>query len=319
MNKIISISEALNEGLREEMEKDDKIFIMGEDIAAFGGRMKVTKGLLEKFGKLRVMDTPINEEIFISVAMGAAQVGLKPIVEFSHTTLAAISANDIFRAGLWKWICGNRFSLPIIIRINVSRGAGPEMSTSIISMFLNLMGIDIVAPSTPFQAKGILKSAIRGTKPIIILEDGIMYDKKGEVPAEDYVFPIGRGELRREGKDISIITYCGFSDLALSAADELAKNGISAEIIDLVSLKPLDTEKIIETARKTKKVLLMVDESPLYSALCDKIYFLIKEALPDVKIVFLGTKNLPVPFAHFGKIIFPKVEDIINSVKSILK
>ncbi|MFY9462435.1 MAG: transketolase C-terminal domain-containing protein [Candidatus Sungiibacteriota bacterium] len=317
MNRLITLSQALNESFFEEMERNERILILGEDIGSFGGRSKVTKGLLKKFGKERVRDTPLNEELFVSIAIGAAQAGLRPVVEFAHGTLLTLATSDIFRMGIWRWICADRFSLPIVIRVKVGGMAGPELATSLLSVFINLMGITIVAPSTPYQAKGLLKFSLRSNKPIIFLENVWLYPKTGNVPSDDYLYPIGVGEFRKKGKDVSIITYSALNDLAGEVAEELTRERISVEILDLVSLKPLDLEKIIETAQKTKKVIILGDEPTGPGGLFAHIYIHIKERLPDTTIRFFGTKQLPMLYSPWHKYVMPEPEELIRYIKLI--
>lgn len=313
----ISLAMAINETLEQEMGRDKTIFLIGEDIGIIGGRAGVTSGLLKKFGSDRVIDTPVNEELFVGIGIGAAETGLRPVIEFAHGSLITLAAADIFRAGIWRQICFNKFSLPIIIRVAIGDSFGPELSAPLFSMFLNLPGLIVVAPSTPYQAKGILNMALRGDNPVIILEYINIYKKIGEVPISSYVLPIKQAEFRKIGDDISIISYSYLSDLAEEAAIKLFDYGVSAEILDLVSLKPLDTEKIIKTAEKNKKVLVLGIEPIGSSVLFFKIYNLIKQKIPETEIIFCGYEKLPIPYGPLRRHVLLEVDTIVKSALSL--
>lgn len=311
---------AINEALTEEMERDSTIFIMGEDVATIEGRWGTTVGMIKKFGKNRIIDTPINEELFLGVAMGAAQTGMRPIIEFCHGTLPLISASDIFRMGMWKWIGANKFDLPIVVRVKLGTGfthLGPELSSTVISPFLNLLGIKMVAPSTPYQAKGLFKTALRGNDPIIFFEHVSLYSKLGEVPALKYALPLNLGEFRKRGGSLSLLSYSNLTDIAEEAARELVNEGIDIEILDLVSLKPLDKNKILETAKKTKKIIVLDHEAYDGGGLFATIYTLIKKEMPDAYIIPLTTKPMPIPFGSQEEHILIYKSRVVMSVKEI--
>ncbi len=315
----ITGAQALNEALHEEMERDSNIILLGEDIGKFGGRHSVTDGLLERFGSKRVIDTPINEELFMGIAIGAAQVGLRPVIEFAHGTFATIDLNNIRRAGIWDWISGYKLRVPIVIRVKWgtgrSDGFGHELSSSVLSSLINHMGLAIVAPSTPRQAKGLLKTSLRGDKPVIFLEPGKLYDYMDEVPVEDYTLPFGCAELTKEGKDISVITHASLTNFAKKAAANPILKGIDLEILNLVSIKPLDEAKIIETAQKTKRVIILDDEPDPLNALSAKLTALIYQKCPGAHVRWFGPKRVPLPFGPLEREVLPQGEAFINEVK----
>ena len=316
--KIITGAQAIQEALDEEMERDSSIFIFGEDVGSLGGRRGATTGLFKKYGHRRVIDTPINEELFLGIAIGAAQTGLRPVVEFGHGTFVTIDLNNIRRAGIWDWVSGFKLKTPILIRVKWgSDGLGHELSSSPLSSILNHLGLTIVAPSNPRQLKGLIKYALRGDKPVIILEHGDLYEKKGEVPRDDCVFPVGSAEYRRRGDHISVVAYSLYVDIVEEAANSLLKDGIDVEILDLISLDPLDQKKILETSRKNKKVLI-IDEEPGGGALAMKLYATIKQEYPETVVSWLSPLATPLPFGPFGKTVIKK-DQLVLAIKKLLK
>ncbi|MDO8561005.1 MAG: transketolase C-terminal domain-containing protein [bacterium] len=315
----ITISEAIKEVLHDEMRKDSRLFIMGEDIGKWGGRDGITKGFIDEFGEERIRETPINEELFVGIALGAAQAGLRPIVEFAHGTLITIAASDIFLSGIWSMMCTRTTMPSTIIRVRWGGGkVGGQLSIPFISQFFNFLGVVIISPSTVQQAQGLLRTAFTSTgKVIIFLEHWGLYKKLGQPTDADYKYPSGKAEYRRTGKDVTIITHAQMTDMAESAADELKTQGVDVEILDLVSLKPLDTEKIKETSRKTKR-LLIADEEPLAGGgLYPIIENIARSSCPDIKIIKLGAANVPIPYG-FGKYALPQKEDFIREILNLM-
>lgn len=318
----ITMVEALRQALGEEMGKNERIVVFGTDVGFYGGRKGVTDGLLQRFGKRRVIDTPINEELFVAIAIGLAQAGFRPVAEFAHASFLTLAASDIHRSGFWETINHGMFTVPIVIRA-VSGGGyevyGEELGFSPISAFLNWKGIRMAAPSNAFQAKGLLKSALCSDSPIIFFEHRRLYKDAHWVPRLDYALPLDKGVIARSGKDASILAYGYLTRLALRASEVLASDfGIQTEIVDLVSLKPLDKELIISSVKKTKKALIL-DEEPAHSAgLFSVLYTLIKKDLPEAKIIGLGGEDVPLPFSALAKEFLPDVQKIVQAVRVLL-
>ena len=314
--KKISGAEALNQALDEEMSRDENIVIFGEDVGRFGGKNKVTKNLWLKYGPRRVVDTPLNEELFASIAIGAAQCGLRPVIEFAHGPFLTIDLNNIRRAGIWDWISAYQLRIPIVMLTNWrSAELGHELSSAVLSNILNLLGITIVIPSTPTQAKGLLKTALRENSPVIFLEHRLLYTKKETVPSGDYTYPFGNAEFRRHGRDLSIITYSALVDLVERS---LAGFPYDIEILDLVSIKPLDYKKIVETARRTGKVLIVDGEPDEYNPLSAAIKSIIYKECPGINIYWLGAPKIPLPTGPLEGEIYIKHSDVIACVNGIL-
>ena len=258
--------QALNEALREEMRRDERVFIMGEDVAHYGGLFRVTRGLLEEFGPKRVIDTPISEQAFIGMALGAAAVGMRPIVEIMYMDFTLVAADQIFnQIAKYSYMTGGKIHLPLVIRGQQGGGKnyGSQHSQSVDSLYAHFPGLRVVAPATPYDAKGLLKAAIRDENPVVFLEHKMLYFTSGEVPPpdEDYTVPIGLADVKRPGRDLTLVTYSYCLLEALAAAEELAERyGIDVEVVDLRTVNPMDTETIWTSVAKTGR-LLAVHES----------------------------------------------------------
>jgi pyruvate dehydrogenase E1 component beta subunit len=313
-----TIAETLNLTLHEEMERDPAIIVLGEDVALFGGRVNVTKGLFKKFGGRRVIDTPINEELFIGFAIGAAQVGLRPVVEFCHSTFVTIDLNNIRRLGVWSWINAQKVHVPVVVRVKWgSDGLGHELSSSPLSTIVDHLGLTVVAPSTPRQAKGLLAHSLRGDVPVIFLEDGKIYHKKGPVPPGEYLYPFGVSEIRKPGSDITLIGYGHLTEFAEQTAFSLSDALIDAEVLDLVSLAPLDTETIVASAKKTGHALIFSEE-PGMSGFSSKLIATILTAVPSCKTVVVAPPPVPLPFGSAGKSMYPSVADAVQAATTLI-
>src|ERR671910_266852 len=240
---VITYRDALNQALREEMQRDDRVFLMGEEVAVYQGAYKVSKGLLQEFGEMRVVDTPITELGFAGVGVGAAMVGLRPIIEFMTWNFALLAIDQVVNvAAKMLYMSGGQFNMPMVFR--GPNGAALQLSAQHSqaweSWLAHIPGLKVVAPGTPYDAKGLLKSAIRDDNPVIVLEGEMLYNTKGEVPDEEYVIPIGQAEVKREGTDCTIVTWGRSVLTAQQAADAMAKDGVSLEVVDLRSLRPMD-------------------------------------------------------------------------------
>ncbi|OFX14901.1 MAG: pyruvate dehydrogenase, partial [Armatimonadetes bacterium RBG_16_58_9] len=259
--------QALNEALREEMRRDENVFIVGEDVGQYEGAYRVTEGLLAEFGEKRVRDTPIAEEVIVGVGVGAAMAGLRPVVELMTVNFSLLAMDQIVNhAAKIRYMSGGQFDIAMTIRMPEGSGMqlGAQHSQHLETWFAHVPGLKVVAPGTPYDAKGLLKSAIRDNSPVIFLENQLQYSHKGEVPEEEYTIPIGQAEVKREGSDITIYCYLRALELSLAAADKLAEDGISAEVVDLRTLRPMDTETIISSLAKTHHAVVAEEDWPQF-------------------------------------------------------
>jgi pyruvate dehydrogenase E1 component beta subunit len=321
---ILTYSQALNEALREEMMADPRVFLMGEDIGQYGGVFRVTKDLINEFGAERVRDTPISEAGFVGLGIGAALVGMRPVVELLFMDFALVAADQIVnQAAKLRYMAGGTVSVPIVIRAQQGggRGNGAQHSQSFESWFAQVPGLVTIAPSTPADAKGLLKSAIRAANPVIFIEHKLLYNTKGEVPQGEHIVPIGQADVKRVGRDITIVSYSRSMLLALEAAELLSARGIEAEVIDLRTIEPLDMNTILESIRGTMR-LLVVHESHTNCGLGAEIIARVYEQAPDVLITparRLGARHVPIPVAEpLENAVLPQVDDIVRAVEEML-
>jgi acetoin:2,6-dichlorophenolindophenol oxidoreductase subunit beta len=321
---IITYAQALNQALRQEMRADPRVFIMGEDIGHHGGIFTVTKGLWEEFGADRVRDTPISESGFVGLGIGAAMAGMRPVVELLFMDFALVAADQIVnQAAKLRYMAGGTVSIPIVIRAQQGggRGNGAQHSQSFESWFAQVPGLIVVAPATPYDAKGLLTSALRENNPVIFIEHKLLYFTRGEVPEEEYTIPIGRAQVKRQGKDVTIISYSRMLLHTLQAAEELAQKGIDAEVIDLRTIEPLDMETILEPVRRTGR-LLVVHESHANCGLGAEIIARLYECAPQILKTparRLGAKHVPIPVAEsLENAVLPQVPDIVAAVQAMM-
>ncbi len=318
----ITYREAIREALREEMRRDDRVFILGEDVAAAGGVFKVTQGLLAEFGPERIFDTPLSESAIVGAAVGAALMGMRPVAEVMFADFTTIAMDGIVNhAAKVHYMSGGEVSAPLVVRM--AYGAGPKWGShhtqSVESWLANVPGLTIVMPSTPADAKGLLTAAIRTPNPVIFLEHKLLYGKKGEVPEGEYIVPIGKADIKRPGDNVTIVASGMMVDRALGAARILAAEGVSAEVIDLRSVQPLDEETILESVEKTGR-LVVVHEAPVRGGFGGEIAAVVaSKALGflDAPIQRVGAPWTPVPF---GPVLVdayvPKEADIIQAVRT---
>jgi pyruvate dehydrogenase E1 component beta subunit len=299
---VLDLRDALNQALKEEMTRDDKVFIVGEEVAEYNGAYKVTKGLLDHFGPKRVMDTPISESGFAGLGVGAAMMGLRPVVEFMSFNFSLVAIDQIIsNAAKMYYMSGGLFNIPIVFR--GPNGAGPRVSSqhshNMESVYAHFPGLHVLSPSNPADAKGMLKAAIRCNDPVIFLENELNYSLKGEVPDGDYIVPIGKGNIVRAGDKVTIIAWSRMMNLAKLAAEELAKDGVEVELLDPRSLKPLDMPLIAESVKKTGRVVI-VEEGHIFCGLgaqiADNIYTQLFDYL-DSPIVRVAQSENPMPYA----------------------
>jgi pyruvate dehydrogenase E1 component beta subunit len=321
---VISYREALNEAMREEMQRDPNIFVMGEDVGFYGGAFKVTDGLFAEFGEKRVIDTPIAEGLIVGAAIGAAMVGLRPIAELMTVNFALLAMDQIVNhAAKIRYMFGGKAKVPLVIRAPGGGGnqLGAQHSQSLESYFLHCPGLRVVMPSTPEDAKGLLKESIRDDNPIMFLEHEHLYNTKGEVPPEDYTTPIGKAVLRRKGKDITIIAYSNMVLTAMEAAQQLEKEGIEADLIDLRSLNPLDRDTIFASVKKTNRVIIVEEDwktGGVGGEISSQIYEHAFTAL-DAPIVRVAGEDTPMPYAkNLERAAIPQPDDIIQAAITIL-
>ncbi|MBN2090720.1 alpha-ketoacid dehydrogenase subunit beta [candidate division KSB1 bacterium] len=316
--------EALNEALREEMQRDTTVFIMGEGIAERGGSYKVTEGLLAEFGPKRVIDTPIAEASFTGAGVGAAITGMRPIVEILFIDFTLLTMDQVVnQAAKYKFMTGGKGKVPLVIRTQggVGNGLAAQHSQSLEGIFYQIPGLRVVMPSTPYDAKGLLKAAIRADDPVLFIEHKLLYMTKGHVPPEDYLVEFGKGDIKKPGKDVTLIAWSNMLPRALAAAESLAQQGIDVEVLDPRTLVPLDIELILESVRKTEHVVI-VQEAVRRGGVAADIASIIQEQAfdyLDAPIEIVAGKNTPIPFnLKLETACIPQQEDIIQAVKRVL-
>lgn len=321
----ITYREALNQALREEMERDSSVFLLGEDVGLYGGSFKVTDGLLAEFGSERVLDTPIAEGSIVGMAVGAAMAGLRPVVELMTVNFALLAMDQIVNhAAKIRYMFGGKAKVPMVIR--APGGGGQQLaaqhSQSLEAYFFHCPGLKVVCPAFPEEAKGLLKEAIRDDDPVMFLEHEALYGSKGEVPAGPYTTPLGKAKIIRDGKDISIVSFSRMAVLGLKAAQELSKEKIDAEVIDLRSLNPLDGKTIIASIKKTGRAVV-VEEGWKTGGVGGGIVSLIMENgfdYLDAPVRRVSGQDVPMPYAkNLEKLAIPQLDDIITVVKDILR
>ena len=322
--KEIAFREALREAMQEEMRRDERVFLMGEEVAEYHGAYKVSQGMLEEFGEKRVIDTPISELGFTGVAVGAAQNGLRPIVEFMTWNFANLALDQILNtASKMLAMSGGQVGCPIVFRgPNGSAGQlGAQHSTAYEAMYANIPGLKVISVSNPYDAKGLLKSAIRDDDPIIFMESEVMYGDKGEIPEEEYLIPIGKAKVVREGKDVTIVSYNKMMKVALGAADELAKENISAEVIDLRTIRPLDWHTIFDSVKKTNRIVIVEEQWPFASISSEIAYRIQKEAFDYLDAPVRRITSLDAPMHYAPNLVaqyLPDVPRTVNLVKEVM-
>lgn len=322
--RVIQFREALREAMSEEMRKDEKIFLMGEEVAEYNGAYKVSQGMLDEFGAERVIDTPIAELGFAGIGVGAAMNGLRPIIEFMTFNFSLVAIDQVINsAAKMMSMSGGQFPMPIVFR-GPTGNAGmlsSQHSQNFENWFANTPGLKVVVPSNPYDAKGLLKSAIRDHDPVIFMESELMYGDKGEVPEGEYLLPIGQAHIVREGSDVTLVSFGKMMKVVYEAADELAKNGVSAEVIDLRSVRPLDYPTIIESVKKTNRLVIVEEAWPLSSLATDITFNVQRDAFDylDAPIRRVNSMDLPLPYAPtLIEAILPNVKRTLAAVDSVM-
>lgn len=298
----ITYAQAVREALAEEMRRDERVCIMGEDVAEAGTPFKVLSGLVEEFGKHRVIDTPISEAGFTGIAIGAAMTGLRPVVDIMFGDFVGLTMDQMVnQAAKVHYMSGGKWSVPMVMRttLGATRRSAAQHSQSLHVWFSHVPGLKVALPSTPFDAKGLLKSAIRDNNPVVIFEDKMMYKMKGSVPADDYVVPFGVADVKRVGEDITLVGTSSMVQVALGAADLLAKAGISAEVIDPRSIWPLDEKTLIDSAKKTSRVIVIDEGYERYGATAEIASIIAAGAFYDLDapVKRMGAMHVPIPFS----------------------
>jgi pyruvate dehydrogenase E1 component beta subunit len=322
--KEVAFREALREAMQEEMRRDEKVFLMGEEVAEYHGAYKVSQGMLEEFGEKRIIDTPISELGFTGVAVGAAQNGLRPIVEFMTWNFANLALDQILNtASKMLAMSGGQVGCPIVFRgPNGSAGQlGAQHSTAYEAMYANIPGLKVISVSNPYDAKGLLKSAIRDNDPVIFMESEMMYGDKGMIPEEEYLIPIGKANVVREGKDVTIVSFNKMMKVALAAAEELQKENISAEVIDLRTIRPLDWHTILESVKKTNRLVIVEEQWPFASISSEIAYRIQKEGFDylDAPVRRITSVDAPMHYApNLVALYLPDVPRTVNLVKEVM-
>ncbi len=321
--RILEYRDALNEALHEEMARDPSVFIMGEDVGRYGGVLKVTRGLYERFGEMRVRDTPISEEGFVSMGVGAALAGLRPVIEVMYIDFTTLALDPIVnQAAKARYMFGGKARVPLVIRTQGGGGRGnaAQHSQSLEAWYVHIPGLIVVQPATPRDAKGLLKSAIRNDNPVIFIEHKLLYNTEGPVPEEEYLIPLGQAEIKRPGRDVTIVATSRMVLFALSAAEKLAAEGIEAEVIDPRTLKPLDVPTIVASVRRTNR-LVVVNEGCRTGGFAAEVAMRVyEEAFDylDAPIVRVTTEDVPIPYSETLELTaLPSEEKIIEAVRQV--
>jgi pyruvate dehydrogenase E1 component beta subunit len=322
--RTVQYREALNEAMSEEMRRDPRVFLMGEEVAEYDGAYKVSKGMLAEFGPKRIIDTPISELGFTAISVGAAMNGLRPIVEFMTWNFAVLASDQIINhAAKMLQMSGGQFHIPIVFRGgNGSAGQlAATHSQSYEAFYANIPGLKVVTPSNPADAKGLLKSAIRDDDPVLVMESERMYGDKGEIPDGEYLTPIGVAHVARKGTDVTIVSFGKMMKVALAAAEELQKEGVNAEVIDLRTIRPLDTATILESVRKTNRLVVVDENFPMVSISSEVAYRVQKDAFDflDAPVLRINQADTPLPFsAPLIDASLPNAARVIAAVKEVM-
>jgi pyruvate dehydrogenase E1 component beta subunit len=322
---VMQYREALNLAMSEEMERDDSVFLMGEEVAEYNGAYKVSQGMLDRFGPRRIVDTPISENGFAGIGIGAAMVGLRPIIEFMTFSFSYVAFDQLVNnAANMRYMSGGQFAVPIVFRGNsgIAGCLGATHSHRPEALYAHFPGLTVMMPSTPSDAKGMLKSAIRSDDPIIFLEHENLLGDRGEVSDDpEFLIPIGKADIKRTGDDVTIITYSRSVITSLRAAQKLAEEGIDAEVIDLRTIRPLDVDCLVSSIRKTHRAVIVEEDWPycgLGAGIADRLYNAIFDEL-DAPIRRVTARDTPIPYnKHLEALVLPNVDQVVAQVKDVL-
>jgi pyruvate/2-oxoglutarate/acetoin dehydrogenase E1 component len=320
----MTFAQALNHAHKLEMQRDANIYVAGEDVGVYGGIFGVTGGLLDQFGDKRVRDTPITESAIVGTAVGAAAAGLRPVIELMFVDFIGVAMDQLYnQAAKMKYMFGGKAKLPITLRTSCGAGMGAaaQHSQCLEAWFMHIPGLKVVMPSTPYDAKGLLISAIRDDNPVVFMEHKMLYGTQGEVPEDSYVVPLGKADIKREGKDITVVATAMMVGRALSAAEKLAADGISLEVVDPRTLSPLDEETILNSVKKTHRLLIVHEEVKFAGSGAEIAAMVAEKAFDylDAPIVRVGAPFTPVPFSPaLEQEFIPSEEKIIRAVKKMI-
>ena len=321
---VITYRDALNQALREEMQRDDRVFLMGEEVAEYDGAYKVSRGLLKEFGPKRIVDTPIAELGFAGIGVGAAMVGLRPVIEMMTWNFALLAIDQIVNAAAkMRYMSGGQFGVPIVFRgpSGAALQLGAQHSQAFESWYAHIPGLKVVAPATAADAKGLLKSAIRDDDPVIFLEGEMLYNLKGEVPEGEHIVPIGKAEIKRTGSDITLIGHSKTVSVALKAAEQLAELGVNAEVIDLRTIRPLDTEAILSSVTKTNRCVVAEEGWPFAGVGAQVVDLIQREAFDalDAPVLRVSGADVPMPYnKHLEKAAKADAGKVVEAAKRVL-
>ncbi|MBL7472429.1 pyruvate dehydrogenase complex E1 component subunit beta [Robertkochia sediminum] len=322
--RTIQFREAVCEAMSEEMRRDDTVYLMGEEVAEYNGAYKASKGMLDEFGPDRVLDTPISELGFAGIAVGSAMIGNRPIVEFMTFNFSLVAIDQIINnAAKMRQMSGGQFNVPIVFR-GPTASAGQLAAThsqAFESWYANCPGLKVVVPSNPYDAKGLLKAAIRDDDPVIFMESEQMYGDKGEVPEDEYMIPLGVADIKREGTDVTIVSFGKIIKEALKAAEELEKDGVSCEIIDLRTVRPMDHDAIFNSVKKTNRLVILEEAWP-FGSVASEITYQVQENVfdfLDAPIQRITTADTPAPYSPvLLEKWLPNADDVVKAVKKVL-
>ncbi len=313
---------AITDALMEEMARDDKVFVIGEDVALPGGSFIATRGLLEAFGAKRVKDTPISEAAIVGLALGAATQGLRPVVEIMFMDFLPLCMDQIVnQVAKTRYMFGGQYQVPLVIRTPCGGGvnAGPQHSQCLESWFAHVPGLKVVMPATPYDVKGLLKAAIRDDNPVLFVENKALYGLQGEIPEEDYLVPIGKADVKKPGKDVTVVATSRMVHQSLEAARTLSEEGIEVEVIDLRTISPLDKETIFQSVEKTSRLVVAHEAVKAFGVGAEIAAMVAEEMIDclDAPILRVGAPFTPVPF-NLESFYLPNAEDVIKAVKKAL-
>jgi pyruvate dehydrogenase E1 component beta subunit len=321
---VITYREALNQALREEMSRDDRVYLMGEEVGVYNGAYKVSKGLLEEFGENRVVDSPIAELGFAGIGVGSAMAGLRPVIEFMTWNFALLAIDQVVNsAAKMLYMSGGQYNVPIVFRgpNGAALQLGAQHSQAFESWLAHIPGIKVCSPGTPYDAKGLLKSAIRDDNPVVFLEGEMLYNTKGEVPEGEYLIPLGKAELKREGSDCTIVTSGKMVLVAMQVADQLAKEGIHLDVLDLLTIRPMDVEAIYTSVRKTQRAVVLEEGWEICGIGAQVVDFIQRECFDhlDAPVLRVHQADVPMPYAKgLEKIAKPDAAKAIAAVKQVM-
>ncbi|GAB2615620.1 pyruvate dehydrogenase complex E1 component subunit beta [Belliella aquatica] len=322
--RVIQFREALREAMSEEMRRDKNVFLMGEEVAEYNGAYKVSQGMLDEFGPERVYDTPIAELGFSGLGVGAAMNGLRPIIEFMTFNFSLVAIDQIINSAAKMYaMSGGAYNVPIVFRGATGNAGqlGATHSSNFENWFANTPGLKVVVPSNPYDAKGLLKAAIRDDDPVIFMESELMYGDKGEVPEGEYLLPIGVADIKRKGTDVTIISFGKMMKVALEAAEELAKDGIEAEVIDLRTVRPIDYATCLESVKKTNRCVVVEEANPIAAISSELTYNIQRNAFDylDAPVVRVNSMDVPLSYAPtYIDVTIPNVKRTIDAVKQVM-